>query len=173
MPTWDDSQRTVLSVGSNMGDRMDNLQGAVDSLFDARGLRLVGLSPVYETAPVGGPDQDDYLNLIVLADTLLEPVTLLERVKSVEEAFHRVRKVRWGPRTMDIDVVAYGERTSDDPSLMLPHPRAHERAFVLQPWFDIDPDAALPVRGPIRDLLAKVHDQDLRRRDDLPIQTPD
>lgn len=133
MSSWDDSRRAVLSVGSNLGDRMDNLQGAVDTLFDARGLRLVSLSPVYETAPVGGPDQDNYLNLIVVTDTLLDPTTLLERIKSIEEAFHRVRKERWGPRTMDIDVVAYGDETSDDPALTLPHPRAHERAFVLQP----------------------------------------
>ncbi|HEX2315786.1 MAG TPA: 2-amino-4-hydroxy-6-hydroxymethyldihydropteridine diphosphokinase, partial [Thermomonospora sp.] len=137
--------RTVLSLGSNLGDRLDNLQEAVDALFDAPGLTFVALSPVYETAPYGGPEgdippQDDYLNVVLVADTRLSPETLLERVLNIENSMRRVREVRWGPRTLDIDIVTFGDLTSDDPRLTLPHPRAHERAFVLVPWADLEPD---------------------------------
>ncbi|GAA3751935.1 2-amino-4-hydroxy-6-hydroxymethyldihydropteridine diphosphokinase [Spinactinospora alkalitolerans] len=172
MKSWDDARRVVLSLGSNLGERLDNLQGAVDSLFDASGLRLVALSPVYETAPVGGPEQDAYLNVVVVADTLLTPVTLLERAQSVEEAFQRVRDVRWGPRTLDVDIISYGGETSADPDLTLPHPRAHERAFVLRPWADVDPDAEIEGRGSVSELLGAVRDQELQRRDDLVLQVP-
>ncbi|MEY9214739.1 2-amino-4-hydroxy-6-hydroxymethyldihydropteridine diphosphokinase [Thermobifida halotolerans] len=170
---WNEASRVVLAFGSNLGDRLENLQGAVDALFDPRGLRLVGLSPVYETAPVGGPEQDDYLNAVAVADTLLSPETLLERAQGVEEAFHRLRDVRWGPRTLDVDIIAYGGQVRTAPELTLPHPRAHERAFVLRPWADIDPGAELPGRGAVRDLLAEVADQEVRRRDDLVLRVPE
>ncbi|MFC7329259.1 2-amino-4-hydroxy-6-hydroxymethyldihydropteridine diphosphokinase [Marinactinospora rubrisoli] len=173
MNSWDDARRVVLSLGSNLGQRMDNLQGALDSLFDARGLRFVAASPVYETAPVGGPEQGPYLNAIVVADTLLGPQTLLERAQSVEEAFERVRDVRWGPRTLDVDIIVYGDEVSDDPDLTLPHPHAHERAFVLRPWADVDPEARIPGRGSVRDLLTAVRHQEVHRRDDLVLQVPD
>ncbi|RCV55157.1 2-amino-4-hydroxy-6-hydroxymethyldihydropteridine diphosphokinase [Marinitenerispora sediminis] len=173
MNSWDDARRVVLSLGSNLGQRMDNLQGALDVLFDARGLRFVAASPVYETAPVGGPEQGAYLNAIVLADTLLGPRTLLERAQSVEEAFDRVRDIHWGPRTLDVDIITYGDETSDDPTLTLPHPRAHERAFVLRPWADVDPEARLTGRGPVLELLRAVRGQEVRRRDDLVLQVPD
>lgn len=132
----------------------------------------MALSPVYETAPVGGPEQDDYLNAVAVAETLLTPEALLERVQEVERAFHRVREVRWGPRTLDVDVIAYDGLVRTDPELTLPHPRAHERAFVLRPWADIDPDAEITGRGAVRDLLAGVADQELRRRDDLVLRVP-
>ncbi|GAB3211332.1 2-amino-4-hydroxy-6-hydroxymethyldihydropteridine diphosphokinase [Marinactinospora thermotolerans] len=163
----DRTVRTVLALGSNLGDRMAMLQGAVDALFEPPGLTLVAVSPVYETAPVGGPDQGPYLNAVVVADTVFGPELLLERTQGAEEAFERVRDVRWGPRTLDVDIITYGDLTSDDPRLQLPHPRAHERAFVLRPWFDVAPDAVLPGRGAVRDLLAGVGDQELSRRDDL------
>jgi 2-amino-4-hydroxy-6-hydroxymethyldihydropteridine diphosphokinase len=153
----------VLALGSNLGDRQDILQGAVDAIVGLPGMRVTAVSPVYETVPVGGPAQPDYLNAIVLADAARPARELLDRLHEIEAAFDRVRVVRWGPRTLDIDVVDFGGERSDDPELTLPHPRAHERAFVLGPWRDVDPDAALPGRGPVAELLAKADRSGLRR----------
>lgn len=163
---------TVLSLGSNLGDRLENLQGAIDALFDAPGITFVAVSPVYETEPVGGPEQDDFLNAVLVADTRLSPETLLERALNVENSMDRVRDVRWGPRTLDIDIVQFGEVTSDDPELTLPHPRAHERAFVLRPWADVEPDAELAGHGRVGDLADRLGSGGVRRRDDLPLQPP-
>jgi len=164
--------RAVLSLGSNLGRRIEYLQGAVDALFDAPGLTLVAISSVYETEPVGGPEQGPYLNAVLLVETTHPPRVLLERVQSIEEAFGRTRDVRWGPRTLDIDLIKVGEIVSDDPELTLPHPRAHERAFVLVPWAEVEPDAVLPGHGPIRDLLARVDRSGVRLRPDLSLQPP-
>jgi 2-amino-4-hydroxy-6-hydroxymethyldihydropteridine diphosphokinase len=153
----------VLALGSNLGDRQDILQGAVDAIVGLPGMRVTAVSPVYETVPVGGPAQPDYLNAIVLADAARPARELLDRLHEIEAAFDRVRVVRWGPRTLDIDVVDFGGERSDDPELTLPHPRAHERAFVLGPWRDVDPDAALPGHGPVAGLLAKADRSGLRR----------
>ena len=153
----------VLALGSNLGDRQNILQGAVDAIVGLPGVRVTAVSPVYETAPVGGPAQPDYLNAVVLADAALPARELLDRLHEIEAAFDRVRVVRWGPRTLDIDVVDFGGERSDDPELTLPHPRAHERAFVLGPWRDVDPDAALPGHGPVAELLAKADRSGLRR----------
>jgi 2-amino-4-hydroxy-6-hydroxymethyldihydropteridine diphosphokinase len=153
----------VLALGSNLGDRQDILQGAVDAIVGLPGVRVTAVSPVYETVPVGGPAQPDYLNAIVLADAARPARELLDRLHEIEAAFDRVRVVRWGPRTLDIDVVDFGGERSDDPQLTLPHPRAHERAFVLGPWRDVDPDAALPGHGPVAELLAKADRSGLRR----------
>jgi 2-amino-4-hydroxy-6-hydroxymethyldihydropteridine diphosphokinase len=149
------SQRTViLALGSNLGDRADILQGGVDAIAGIPEVQVMTVSPVYETMPVGGPPQPDYLNAVVLTRTSLSSAVLLDRIHEVEAAFDRVREVRWGPRTLDIDIItAEGER-SDDPVLTLPHPRAHERAFVLGPWHDLDPDAVLPGHGGVAALLA-------------------
>jgi 2-amino-4-hydroxy-6-hydroxymethyldihydropteridine diphosphokinase len=174
------AHRVVFSLGSNLGDRLDNIQEAVDALFDAPGLDFVALSPVYETAPYAPPgekipEQGDYLNVVLVADTRLPPENLLERVLNIENSMQRVREVRWGPRTLDIDIVMFGNITMDDPDLTLPHPRAHERAFVLVPWADIEPDVLLPGHGRVGDLAAvKQADPaaDLRRRDDLSLQAP-
>lgn len=165
-------RRVVLSLGSNLGDRAENLQHAVDALFDAPGLEFEALSPVYETVPVGGPEQPDFLNIVVTAGTVLSPRTLLERVQGVEDALWRDRQVRWGPRTLDVDIITVGGLTSQDPDLALPHPRAHERAFVLAPWSDIDPEAELAGRGRVADLLEGVGRTGVRRRDDLSLQPP-
>lgn len=164
--------RTVLSLGSNVGDRLDNLQEAIDALFDAPGLDFIALSPVYETKPVGGPEQEDYLNVVIVVNSRVAPESLLERVLAIEDAMDRTRTIRWGPRTLDIDIVVMGDMTSDDPELLLPHPRAKERAFVLRPWSDLEPDATLPGHGRVTDLLPGVADQELRRRDDLALQPP-
>src|ERR1039457_6775953 len=103
----------VLGLGSNLGDRLHNLQGALDALFDAAGLVFVAVSPVYETAPVGGPAQPDYLNAVLVASTLLPPRAVLNRCQGAEAARHRDRVVTWGPRTLDVDVIAYDDVISD------------------------------------------------------------
>jgi 2-amino-4-hydroxy-6-hydroxymethyldihydropteridine diphosphokinase len=146
-------RRAVLALGSNLGDRRENLQGAVDGLFDAPGLGFRAVSPVYQTRPVGGPGQPDYLNAVITAETALPARAILDRAHRVEDALRRVRDVRWGPRTIDVDLIVVGDEISDDPELTLPHPHAHERAFVLAPWHDIEPDAEIPGRGRVADLL--------------------
>ena len=154
--------QVVLSLGSNLGDRMANLQAAVDSLCAEPGLDDVAVSPVYETNPVGGPAQPDYLNAVLVARTSLLPRAVLARGQAAEAALGRVRAERWGPRTLDVDVIVYGDQVSSDPELTLPHPHAHERAFVLAPWHDVDPDAVLPGRGRVTDLLAAVGTDGIR-----------
>jgi dihydroneopterin aldolase / 2-amino-4-hydroxy-6-hydroxymethyldihydropteridine diphosphokinase len=163
-PAGEPARRTVLALGSNLGDRLATLQGGVDALLGgppgpgssglgSSGLALVALSPVYETVPVGGPPQPEYLNAVLIAETTLPATALLRRVQAVEAAFGRVRQEVWGPRTLDVDVIVYGDVVSDDPELMLPHPRAWERAFVLAPWLDADPDAEIPGQGRVAGLL--------------------
>ncbi len=159
----DPGKNVVLALGSNLGARLDILQGGVTAIAALPGVTVTAISPVYQTAPVGGPAQPDYLNAVVLARTTLPPRDLLKHVHEVEAAFDRVRVVRWGPRTLDIDIITYEGVTSDDPELTLPHPRAHERAFVLAPWHDADPAAELPGRGPVRGLLDAVGDGGIRR----------
>ena len=161
-------RQAVLALGSNLGDRQDILQGGVDAIAGIEGVRLTGVSPVYETVPVGGPPQPDYLNAVVLAEVTIPSRDLLDRLHEVEAAFDRVRLVRWGPRTLDVDIITVAGEHSDDPDLTLPHPRAHERAFVLGPWHDVDPDAVLPGRGPVADLLAHA-DQTGIRRSQMPL----
>jgi 2-amino-4-hydroxy-6-hydroxymethyldihydropteridine diphosphokinase len=143
----------VLGLGSNLGNPAAILQGAVDDLAACPGVTLTAVSGVYETDPVGGPQQSPYLNAVVLASTTLDGLGLLETTQGVEQKWHRVRDVRWGPRTLDIDILAVEDQVSSDPQLMLPHPRAHERAFVLVPWNDVDPDGRLPGHGTVTQLL--------------------
>lgn len=166
-PDTEPVRRVVLALGSNLGDRLELLQGAVDALADTPGLRVVGVSPVYETDPVGGPDQPDYLNAVVVAEGRLSARTLLERAQAVENAFGRVREERWGPRTLDVDVVAVGDLEVREPDLEVPHPRAVERAFVLVPWLDVDAAAVLPGAGPVAALVERLGRDGVRRRDDL------
>ncbi|WP_083419829.1 2-amino-4-hydroxy-6-hydroxymethyldihydropteridine diphosphokinase [Pseudofrankia sp. BMG5.37] len=141
----------VLALGSNLGDREATLRAAV-ALLDKR-LGVLAVSPVYETVPVGGPPQDDYLNAVLLAGAA-SPRELLAAAREAEQAADRVRTVRWGPRTLDVDVIACGPVVSDDPEILLPHPRAHLRAFVCVPWLDVAPDAAVPGHGRVADLVA-------------------
>ncbi|MEW9533330.1 2-amino-4-hydroxy-6-hydroxymethyldihydropteridine diphosphokinase [Microbispora sp. NPDC049125] len=164
--------RVVLALGSNLGRRIEYLQGALDALFDAPGLTFVAVSPVYETDPVGGPTQAAYLNAVVIGEGMLDPRTLLDRAQGIENAFGRTREERWGPRTLDVDLIAVGGLTSDDPELTLPHPRAHERAFVLIPWAQADPGAVLPGRGSVAALLAGVDGGGVRLRTDLSLVPP-
>jgi 2-amino-4-hydroxy-6-hydroxymethyldihydropteridine diphosphokinase len=131
-----------LGIGSNLGDRLGYLQLAVDRLAASPGVRVTGVSPVYETDPVGGPVQDDFLNAVVAIDTSLRPADLLAVCGAVETEAARVRDVRWGPRTLDVDVLWIDGYTSADPVLTVPHPRMAERAFVLAPLHDLDPARA-------------------------------
>ncbi|AQP50241.1 2-amino-4-hydroxy-6-hydroxymethyldihydropteridine diphosphokinase [Tessaracoccus flavescens] len=160
--------KVVLSLGSNMGDSAAILQEAVDFLAETPDLMLVDVSPVYQTKPVGGIEQDDFLNLIVVAESTLEPLTILDRAQAIEDNFGRVRDVRFGPRTLDIDVIMVGKRISED-NIELPHPRAHERAFVLVPWLDIDPKGEIAGHGPIAELIDDVDVSGVVRRADIVI----
>lgn len=160
--------KVVFSLGSNLGDSPAILQEAVDHLADTPDLMLVDVSPVYQTVPVGGPAQEDYLNLVVVAESTLEPLTLLDRALAIEESLGRQRGVVNGPRTIDIDVIMVGKRISED-GIELPHPRAHERAFVLVPWLDIDPNGDLAGYGPIAELVEELDAAGVQRRDDLTI----
>jgi 2-amino-4-hydroxy-6-hydroxymethyldihydropteridine diphosphokinase len=162
-------RRCVLAIGSNLGERLNNLQGAVNSLADTPEVWVTAVSPVYETAPVDAPaESKDYLNAVVLVDTTLSARTLLERALAVEDAYGRERSTeRNAPRTLDVDLIVVGDRRANDEDLVLPHPKAHERAFVLAPWHDVEPDAELLDQGPVKELLAKTGDQRVTRRDDL------
>ncbi|MCO1655214.1 2-amino-4-hydroxy-6-hydroxymethyldihydropteridine diphosphokinase [Pseudonocardia humida] len=159
--------RAVLSLGSNVGDRFAHLRSAVRGFTGA----LVAASPVYETAAWGGVEQDDFLNaVLVVDDDGCDHWGWLRRGQALERAAGRVREVRWGPRTLDVDVVTVDGVTSDDPELRLPHPGTPDRATVLRPWLDVDPSAVLPGRGPVADLLAALGpgaEEGMRRRDDL------
>jgi 2-amino-4-hydroxy-6-hydroxymethyldihydropteridine diphosphokinase len=133
------SRRAYFGIGSNLGDRLGNLQLAVDHLAAADGVDVVGVSPVYETAPVGGPEQPDFLNAVIAVDTTQTAHELLTLAQSIEVAAARVRTVHWGPRTLDVDVLLVGDERIDDPDLVVPHPRMAERAFVVVPLADLDP----------------------------------
>lgn len=159
----------VLSLGSNLGDRLAHLQTGVDVVHERLG--ILGVSPVYETAPVGGPPQDDYLNAVVLT-AVERPWDALEAARAAEEACARQRLERWGPRTLDVDVVSVDDVVSDDAELTLPHPRARERAFVLAPWLDVDAAAQLAGHGEVARLLATLDTTGVRRRADLRLHVP-
>jgi 2-amino-4-hydroxy-6-hydroxymethyldihydropteridine diphosphokinase len=131
--------RAALGLGSNLGDRRAHLENAIATIAAAPGVTVVGISPFFETVAVGGPDQPNYLNAVVVIDTSITPDALLALAQRCEADAHRVRHERWGSRTLDVDVLAYGELSSDDPELTLPHPRAIERAFVMVPWVSVDP----------------------------------
>jgi len=132
-------RRAYLGIGSNLGERLASLQLAVDELVSADGVTVVAVSPVYETAPVGGPEQPDYLNAVVAVDTALTSHELLRVAQRIEAEAERVRTVRWGPRTLDIDVLLVGDEQIATPDLVVPHPRMAERAFVVVPLADLDP----------------------------------
>jgi 2-amino-4-hydroxy-6-hydroxymethyldihydropteridine diphosphokinase len=135
--------RTYLGLGSNLGDRLAHLRRAVE-LLGEREVPVLRSSRVYETDPVGGPAQPDYLNAVIEADTDLDAHGLLETCRSVEDTMGRVRSARWGPRVIDVDVLTYGREDIDTSDLQVPHPRMHERAFVLVPLLELDGDPPLP-----------------------------
>lgn len=157
--------RAVLSIGSNMGDRLELLRSVVTGF----GARVHAVSPVYTTAPWGGVEQDDFLNAVLVAeDPDYDGHAWLRHGQRLEQAAGRERAVRWGARTLDVDIVSCAEQSgsrlralrSVDPELILPHPQAHHRAFVLIPWLDVEPDASLSVDGTersVRELLAELN----------------
>ncbi|MDH6126284.1 2-amino-4-hydroxy-6-hydroxymethyldihydropteridine diphosphokinase [Kitasatospora sp. GP82] len=175
--TLHNPRHAVIALGSNLGNRLETLQGAVDALEDTPGVRITSVSAVFETEAVGGPgEQPNFYNAVVVLRTTLPPSSLLERANAVEDAFGRVRTVRWGARTLDVDILAYEGVTSDDPQLLLPHPRAHERAFVLAPWLDAEPDGEVPGHGRVSDLLKGLGEEAgdaVWRREDIQLRLPE
>jgi 2-amino-4-hydroxy-6-hydroxymethyldihydropteridine diphosphokinase len=133
-----------LGLGSNLGDRLTNLQAAVDALQNEPGLRVTASSRVWETVPVGGPPQPDYLNAVIRLETDLSARDLLDAARRVEARLGRVRKERWGARTLDVDILLYDEEQIDEPDLVVPHPRMKQRGFVLLPLLELEPDPILP-----------------------------
>jgi 2-amino-4-hydroxy-6-hydroxymethyldihydropteridine diphosphokinase len=133
-------QRAFLALGSNLGERVAHLQHALDTLAAHPEVDVVAVSRVYETDPVGGPEQGAYLNAVVAVDTGLEPLDLLRLAQELERAAGRVRTERWGPRTLDVDVLLYGDQTIHTDVLTVPHPRLWERDFVLVPLRDVAPE---------------------------------
>jgi dihydroneopterin aldolase/2-amino-4-hydroxy-6-hydroxymethyldihydropteridine diphosphokinase len=151
------TEPVVIALGTNLGDRDRTLDDAVTALRRLPGLEIDAVSPVHETVALTehGPDPERprYGNRVVVGRTSLQPEALLHALLRIERVFGRVRTERWGDRTLDLDLVVQGDRVLDGPALVLPHPRAHERAFVLAPWLEADPDAVLPGRGRVRHLL--------------------
>lgn len=140
----------VLSIGSNIGDRLAQLRSAVTALAPY----LTAASPVFQTPPWGPVRQQPFLNAVLLVtDSTASPADWLVRAQACERAAGRVREQRWGPRTLDVDVITVDDVVSEDPELTLPHPRAAERAFVLVPWWSVDPEAQLPGRGSVLELM--------------------
>ncbi|MGH3887272.1 MAG: 2-amino-4-hydroxy-6-hydroxymethyldihydropteridine diphosphokinase [Pseudonocardiaceae bacterium] len=162
----------VLSIGSNVGDRIGYLRGCVALLGDA----VRAVSPVYSTAPWGGVEQGEFLNAILLVDDPeVDAPEWLRRGQRCEAAAGRTRELRWGPRTLDVDVIDVERIRWDDPHLTLPHPRAHQRAFVLVPWLDVQPGAVLAGHGTVAELVAALpiaERRGVRRRDDLELRSP-
>ena len=152
----------VLALGANLGDAVATLRRAVASLAAAAGVEVGAVSPLARTAAVlapGQPDQPDYLNAVVVGATTLAPLELLALARRLEDEHGRRREERWGARTLDVDVITYADLRSDDLELTLPHPRAHERAFVLLPWSQVEPDAVLPGGGPVAELAERAADR--------------
>lgn len=161
--------QAALSIGSNLGQRFANLQFAVDQL-GKNACHIVACSSVYETEPVGGVEQGPYLNAVVVVETRLDPVQLLQAALSIEDLAHRVRDVRWGPRTLDIDVIDIVGFSSATEELAVPHPRAHERAFVLMPLLEVSPDWKLGGAKSLSELLVQVADQKVIKISDLKLR---
>jgi 2-amino-4-hydroxy-6-hydroxymethyldihydropteridine diphosphokinase len=143
--------KAVISLGSNIGSPKANLDLAVGLLREAT--ELVAVSSYFQTKPVGGPEQADYLNAVAIVESELPAQDLLAVLNGIETAMGRTREIHWGPRVIDLDLIQYGGLLVNDEKLTLPHPRAHERRFVLAPWFEIEPEAILLTHGRISDLL--------------------
>ena len=160
------SVRAYVGLGSNLEDPPSQVRRAFQALAALPACRCVARSPWYRTAPVGGPSgQPDYLNAVAALDTALDPDALLAALQEIESAQGRMRNVRWGPRTLDLDLLLYGTLIRDDPRLTLPHPRLHERAFVLYPLYDIAPTLLHPGRGRLREWLTRCPPLDMTRLD--------
>jgi 2-amino-4-hydroxy-6-hydroxymethyldihydropteridine diphosphokinase len=143
--------KAVISLGANIGDPKANLDLAVALLREAT--EVIAVSSYLQTKPVGGPEQADYLNAVAIVESELPAKDLLAVLNGIETAMGRTREIHWGPRVIDLDLIQYGGLLVSDEKLTLPHPRAHERRFVLAPWFEIEPEAILLTHGRISDLL--------------------
>ena len=146
--------KAVIALGANIGDPKEQMDIAVALLKES--LEVSAISNYFTTAPVGGPEQPDYLNAVCIAESELPAADLLALLHGIEKTLGRERIEHWGPRTIDLDLIQYGSLLSYAEELLLPHPRAHERRFVLEPWFEIEPDALLLTHGKISDLLAQL-----------------
>jgi 2-amino-4-hydroxy-6-hydroxymethyldihydropteridine diphosphokinase len=142
--------KAVIALGANLGEPEKALPAALIEL--ACFISDLRSSTFIITTPVGGPAQPDYLNAVAIGDCELDPLLLLRKLQEVENLFGRTREIRWGARTLDLDLISYGQLQLDSPDLTLPHPRAHEREFVINPWLEIDPEGELPGIGPIAKL---------------------
>lgn len=140
--------KVVIALGSNLGDRHATLDAAVEALRTI--ITVSAVSTYIETAPVGGPEQPDYLNAVLIGESDLSPEALLEKMQVIEAGAGRERIERWGARTLDLDLIIAGDLVQESEFLTLPHPRAHERRFVLDPWLELDPAAILPGYGEVR-----------------------
>ena len=143
--------KAVISLGANIGDPKANLDLAIGLLREAT--EVIAVSSYLQTKPVGGPEQPDYLNAVAIVESELPAKDLLAVLNGIEAAMGRTREIHWGPRVIDLDLIQYGGLLVNDEKLTLPHPRAHERRFVLAPWFEIEPEAILLTHGRISDLL--------------------
>jgi 2-amino-4-hydroxy-6-hydroxymethyldihydropteridine diphosphokinase len=143
--------KAVISLGANIGDPKANLDLAIGLLREAT--EVIAVSSYLQTKPVGGPEQSDYLNAVAIVESELPAKDLLALLNGIETAMGRTREIHWGPRVIDLDLIQYGGLLVSDEKLTLPHPRAHERRFVLAPWFEIEPEAILLTHGRISDLL--------------------
>jgi 2-amino-4-hydroxy-6-hydroxymethyldihydropteridine diphosphokinase len=146
--------KAVIALGANIGNPKEQMDLAVALLKES--MEITAISSYYVTAPVGGPEQPDYLNAVCLAESELPAAELLALLHGIEKVLGRERIERWGPRTIDLDLIQYGAILSYAEELQLPHPRAHERRFVLEPWVEIEPDALLLTHGKISELLAQL-----------------
>lgn len=144
--------KAVIALGANIGNPQEQMDIAIALLRES--LDVQAISSLYITAPVGGPEQPDYLNAVLIAESELPAADLLALLHGIEKALGRERIEHWGPRTIDLDLIQYGSILSYSEELALPHPRAHERRFVLEPWLEIEPDALLLTHGKVSDLLA-------------------
>jgi 2-amino-4-hydroxy-6-hydroxymethyldihydropteridine diphosphokinase len=146
--------KAVISLGANIGNPEEQITLAIAMLREAT--EVLAISSIYETEPVGGPEQPNYLNAICIAESDLPAADLLSVLHGIEKTLGRERLERWGPRTLDLDLIQYGSILSSAQELELPHPRAHERKFVLEPWLEIEPDAILLTHGKVSELLEQL-----------------
>lgn len=154
--------KVILALGGNLGDKRATLEAAISEIAALDGTKLKATSELFESVAlsVDGPDsnQPSYLNAVIEIATSLKPKQLLAKLNEIENKFGRVRLARWAPRTLDIDIISYGNELIETKSLVVPHPRAHERSFVLVPWLSIDPEAFIPGRGKVADLVTELKD---------------
>ncbi|MEG6612794.1 2-amino-4-hydroxy-6-hydroxymethyldihydropteridine diphosphokinase [Pseudoclostridium thermosuccinogenes] len=153
------AHKAYIALGSNLGDREGHLTGALQYISGITGTRILSISNIYETDPVGYTEQGKFLNMVVLVGTSLSPLRLLDELQKMEQEFKRSREIRWGPRTLDADILLYDDIKLDDPRLVIPHPRMLERAFVLIPLKDVNPGFMVGEKT-LEDMIQECGDKD-------------